>query len=47
MKGCVHRRKTAMPPARARGIAENENTTSGDLHCEKGRPPARAGGVSF
>jgi hypothetical protein len=47
MRGCVHRCKTAMPPARARGIAENRNIASGDLYCEKGCPPARAGGMAF
>jgi hypothetical protein len=47
MRGCVHRRKTAMPRVRARGIAENKNIASRNLSCEKGRPPARAGGIAF
>ena len=38
--------KTAMPRARARGIAENKNIASGNLSCEKGHPPARAGGMA-
>ena len=41
------RRKTAVPRVRARGTVENWNTASGILYCEKGRPPARAGGMSF
>jgi len=47
MRGRMHRRKTAMPPARARGIVENRNIASGILYCEKGCPPARAGGMAF
>ena len=47
MKGCVHRDKTAMPPARARGIAENGSSASRIMYCGKGRPPARAGGMAF
>ncbi len=47
MRGCVHRRFTAMPPARAGAIAENGSSASGIMYCEKGRPPARAGGIAF
>jgi hypothetical protein len=54
MKGCVQRRKTAMPPACApswgacaQGIAENRGTASGNLYCQKGCPPARAWGIAL
>jgi hypothetical protein len=47
MRGCVHRRFAMMPPARARGIAENQNTASGILYCEKGRLPVRRGSMAF
>jgi hypothetical protein len=47
MRGRIRGCETAMPPARAGGIAENRKIASGDLCCEMGCPPARAGGVSF
>ncbi len=47
MRAGMHRCKTAMPRARAGGIAENGSNAGGIMYCEKGRPPARAGGMAF